>query len=194
MLRRSRDGDETAIVSESSSYQRMILTNIEGSKVGEGTSRSSCSALDHKFIWHPVAFLAALWRQSLTATSDKKTKTKILWCQGSFALLQCFPTWLARLLQIGQVRNMARIEAPAGHYMGRVSESEYMGKGVWKGGKTSDKSKTWSLINQPDRIPNSYSYCCYCYSVTKTVTWWYLGNQAWYHRSADVKTTGIFYK
>ena len=27
-------------------------------------------------------------------------------------------------------------------------------------------------------------------SVTKTVTWRYLGNQAWYHRFAGVKTTG----
>ena len=26
-------------------------------------------------------------------------------------------------------------------------------------------------------------------SVTKSVKWRYLGNQAWYHRSADVKTT-----
>ena len=26
--------------------------------------------------------------------------------------------------------------------------------------------------------------------VTKTVTWWYLGNQEWYHRSPGVKTTG----
>ena len=26
--------------------------------------------------------------------------------------------------------------------------------------------------------------------VTKTVTWRYLGNQEWYHRSAGVKTTG----
>ena len=41
--------------------------------------------------------------------------------------------------------------------------------------------------NQPTRIPKS---CSYYYSVTKTVTWRYLGNQAWYHRSAGVKTTG----
>ena len=27
-------------------------------------------------------------------------------------------------------------------------------------------------------------------SVTKSVKWRYLGNQAWYHRSAGVKTTG----
>ena len=36
------------------------------------------------------------------------------------------------------------------------------------------------------RIPNSSCCCC----VTKTVTWRYLGNQEWYHRSAGVKTTG----
>ena len=41
--------------------------------------------------------------------------------------------------------------------------------------------------NQPTRIPKS---CSYYYSVTKSVTWRYLGNQAWYHRSAGVKTTG----
>ena len=34
------------------------------------------------------------------------------------------------------------------------------------------------------RIPNSHYY------VTKSVKWRYLGNQAWYHRSAGVKTTG----
>ena len=40
--------------------------------------------------------------------------------------------------------------------------------------------------NQPTRITNS---CCYSYSITKSVTWQYLGIQAWYHRSAGVKTT-----
>ena len=37
-------------------------------------------------------------------------------------------------------------------------------------------------------LPNSCSYC-YCYFVTKTVTWRHLDNQAWYHRSAGVKMT-----
>ena len=41
---------------------------------------------------------------------------------------------------------------------------------------------------QTPRIPYSY-YCCYCF-VTKSALWQYLGNQAWYHRSAGVKTTG----
>ena len=42
------------------------------------------------------------------------------------------------------------------------------------------------------RIPYSCSCCCCCScsSVTKSVKWRYLGNQAWYHRSAGVKTTG----
>ena len=38
--------------------------------------------------------------------------------------------------------------------------------------------------NPTPRNPNS------CYYVTKSVKWRYLGNQAWYHRSACVKTTG----
>ena len=45
--------------------------------------------------------------------------------------------------------------------------------------------------HQTPRIP--YSCCCSsscCCSVTKSVKWRYLGNQAWYHRSAGVKTTG----
>ena len=41
--------------------------------------------------------------------------------------------------------------------------------------------------HQTPRIPNSYYYYS---SVTKSVKWRYLGNQAWYHRSAGVKTTG----
>ena len=43
--------------------------------------------------------------------------------------------------------------------------------------------------NLTPRIPNSCSCCCSC-SVTKSIKWRYLGNQAWYHRSAGVKTTG----
>ena len=43
-------------------------------------------------------------------------------------------------------------------------------------------------IHPTPRIPNSCCSCC-C-SVTKSVKWQYLGNQAWYHRSAGVKTTG----
>ena len=44
--------------------------------------------------------------------------------------------------------------------------------------------------HQTTRIPNSSSCCCCsCSSVTKTVTWRYLGNQACYHSSAGVKTT-----
>ena len=35
----------------------------------------------------------------------------------------------------------------------------------------------------------SISNSCCCSSVTKSVKWRYLGNQAWYHRSASVKTT-----
>ena len=42
--------------------------------------------------------------------------------------------------------------------------------------------------NPTPRIP--YSYCCSC-CVTKSVKWRYLGNQAWYHRSAGVKTTDL---
>ena len=41
------------------------------------------------------------------------------------------------------------------------------------------------LYHQTPRIP----YSCYCF-VTKSALWRYLGNQAWYHRSAGVKTTG----
>ena len=37
--------------------------------------------------------------------------------------------------------------------------------------------------HQTPRIP-------YSYFVTKSALWQYLGNQAWYHRSAGVKTTG----
>ena len=45
----------------------------------------------------------------------------------------------------------------------------------------------FTLEHQTPRIP----YSCYCsYSVTKSALWQYLGNQAWYHRSAGVKTTG----
>ena len=42
------------------------------------------------------------------------------------------------------------------------------------------------IRNPTPRIPNSY---CSCSSVTKSVKWRYLGNEAWYHRSAGVKTT-----
>ena len=41
------------------------------------------------------------------------------------------------------------------------------------------------------KFPNSCYYSCY---VTKSVKWRYLGNQAWYHRSAGVKTTGKILK
>ena len=45
--------------------------------------------------------------------------------------------------------------------------------------------------NQTPRIPYScYCYYCYCCFVTKSALWQYLGKQAWYHRSAGVKTTG----
>ena len=50
------------------------------------------------------------------------------------------------------------------------------------------KDVTIGSINPTSRIPYSYYY--YYYScVTKSVKWRYLGNQAWYHRSAGVKTT-----
>ena len=49
----------------------------------------------------------------------------------------------------------------------------------------------WNIHNHPTpRIPNSCCCYCCCSSVTKSVKWRYLGNQAWYHRSAGVKTTG----
>ena len=58
-------------------------------------------------------------------------------------------------------------------------------------GKTSrsrDALRCHKNAHQTPRIP--YSYCCsYCF-VTKSALWRYLGNQAWYHRSAGVKTTG----
>ena len=48
-----------------------------------------------------------------------------------------------------------------------------------------------TLINQTPRIPYSCCFCCSCScSVTKSTLWQYLGNQAWYHRSTGVKTTG----
>ena len=44
------------------------------------------------------------------------------------------------------------------------------------------KKPASTRVNPTPRIPNSY--------VTKSVKWRYLGNQAWYHRYARVKTTG----
>ena len=41
------------------------------------------------------------------------------------------------------------------------------------------------LCHQTTRILNSS--CCTSVHVTKIVTWEYLGNQAWYHRSKNIK-------
>merc|ERR1712016_380155 len=53
-------------------------------------------------------------------------------------------------------------------------------------GRQRKTDSSWQHLNPTPRIPYS---CYYCY-VTKSVKWRYLGNQAWYHRSAGVKTTG----
>ena len=59
----------------------------------------------------------------------------------------------------------------------------------WSG--SSLVKRHWWLCLQPTpRIHYSYHYYSFCYYyVTKSVKWQYLGNQAWYHRSAGVKTT-----
>ena len=52
-------------------------------------------------------------------------------------------------------------------------------------------SSLWSSSpHLTPRIPDSCSPLLLSSSVTKNLTWQYLGNQVWYHRSADVKTTG----
>ena len=39
-------------------------------------------------------------------------------------------------------------------------------------------------------FPTPALLSCCCSSVTKSVTWQYLGNLAWFHKSAGVKATG----
>ena len=50
---------------------------------------------------------------------------------------------------------------------------------------SEDNTNCQYKTNPTPRIP--YSYYSY---VTKSAKWRYPGNQAWYHRSAGVETTG----
>ena len=110
----------------------------------------------------PVCFLKYLGEQNLISTFA----TFLHFC---FAFL-----WGGELVDSGN---------PLGGRQVKYSEEEFCSSYIH-----FSKDLKAGSNNPTPRIPNSY--CCCSSSVTKSVKWRYLGNQAWYHRSAGVKTTG----
>ena len=62
-------------------------------------------------------------------------------------------------------------------------------RSIWPGGSSCvivNFDFIWTVLPCHQNKNHLLTYC----SVTKSALWRYLGNQAWYHRSAGVKTTG----